>query len=53
MHWDSLKLLDGLLQTAIKPTVKIHRQQILIPDKLKDVVLKAIHSALTGGHMGV
>ena len=30
-----------------------HKRQILIPEKLRHVVLKAVHDALTSGHMGV
>ena len=49
----SLKLLDGLLLKKIQPTVKTYRRQIVIPKKLRHVMLKAMHDVLTSGHMGV
>ena len=52
-QWDSIELENGLLWRRLSLSGKEARKQILIPDKLQNVVLEHLHNAVTAGHMGV
>ena len=52
-QWESLEMRNGLLCRKLCPEGKKERSQILIPEKLQDVVLEHLHNAVTAGHMGI
>ena len=52
-QWESLEMNNGLLCRRYILTGKKERMQILLPDKLQDVVLEHLHNSVTAGHMGV
>ena len=52
-QWETLRLDDGLLVRELHVTGRKKRDQIVVPEKLKDVVLESLHNAVTAGHLGV
>ena len=52
-QWESIESKDGLLYRKLSASGKGERKQILIPEKLQDVVLEHLHNKVTAGHMGV
>ncbi len=52
-QWSSLSLEDGLLVRQFEVSKNKTRPQVLVPEKLKDLVFQNLHNAKTAGHMGV
>ena len=52
-QWDTLKLDDGLLIREFHVTGKKKRTQVVVPEKLRNLVLENLHNAVTAGHLGV
>ena len=52
-QWETLKLDDGLLYRELHVTGRKKRNQIAVPESMRQVVLETLHNAVTAGHLGV
>ena len=52
-QWDTLKVEEGLLYRELHVTGQKKRTQVVVPDKLREVVLETWHNAVTAGQLAV